>query len=206
MPVFIKDQRRVLFIHVPKTGGTSVEFFFEKNGWHTSFIDRGGDGSLVSVMKCSPQHLHGAQLQTIFRLRGFDYIFMTVRHPVDRLVSEYRMRAVMQEKIQDIDTWIADVFAKYPGNNFMIDNHIRPQSEFWLPGCEVYRQEDGFGEQWVSLLSQRARIAFDHRAVEVAMRFPNVAQQQPSAESLRRIHQFYAKDFEQFGYAVPADA
>jgi hypothetical protein len=33
VPVMIKDGRSVLFIHIPKTGGTSVERLFKKSGW-----------------------------------------------------------------------------------------------------------------------------------------------------------------------------
>jgi hypothetical protein len=200
MPVFIKDHFRVLFVHVPKTGGTAVEFFFEKNGFAVSFVDRGGANSLVPVMKCSPQHMHAAMLREILHLRGFGYMFMTVRNPIDRLVSEYRMRAVMQSQIDDIDAWIDYVLGAYGGNNFMIDNHIRPQSEFWLPGCEVFKQEHGFGAAWVRHLRDKIACDFAHTEVEVAMRFGAVAPRRPSVASLRRIREFYAGDFELFGY------
>lgn len=206
MPVFIKDHFRVLFVHVPKTGGTAVEFFFEKNGFAASFLDRGGRNSLVPVMKCSPQHMHAAMLRELFMLRGFGYMFMTVRNPIDRLVSEYRMRAVMQQQIEDIDSWVDYVLNTYPSSNYMIDNHIRPQSDFWLPGCEVFRQEDGFGETWVNRIAEQVGCAFDHRQVEVAMRFGHAAAPTLSPSSIRRIHEFYAKDFEFFRYPAPVDS
>ena len=202
MPVFIKDHFRVLYVHVPKTGGTAVEFFFQKNGWDISFVDRGGATSLAPVMKCSPQHLHASILQELFRLRGFSYTFMTVRNPVDRLVSEYRMRAAMQTRIEDIDAWVTYVLSTYPSTPFLIDNHIRPQSEFWLPGCEVFKQEDGFGDAWVKRLSEQIGCDFAQTSVDVAMRFDTIAQQRPSEDSVRQIQQFYAKDYELFGYAT----
>jgi hypothetical protein len=101
MSVFSRDHLRVLYVHVPKTGGTSIEFFFDKNGFAVTFVDRGGAGSIVPMMKCSPQHLHAEQLHAIFHVNRFTYSFMTVRNPIDRLVSEYRMRAVMQKSIED---------------------------------------------------------------------------------------------------------
>lgn len=203
MPVFLKDHFRILFIHVPKTGGTAIEFFFEKNGFDVSFIDRGGRNSIVPVMKCSPQHMHAAMLREIFHLRGFSYRFMTVRHPVARLVSEYRMRRVMQQRIEDIDTWIDYVLRTYPDNNFLIDNHIRPQSDFWLPEVDVFRQEDGFGDAWVQRIAERSGCELAHRQVEVAMRFGDSGTVEPSAASRRRIRDFYARDYELFGYTDP---
>lgn len=206
MPVFIKDHFRVLFIHVPKTGGTAVEFFFEKNGWDMSFVDRGGKNTLAPVMKCSPQHFHAAILREMFRLKGFGYIFMTVRNPVARLVSEYRMRAHMQQRIEDIDSWVDYVLTTYPQNNFLIDNHIRPQSDFWLPGCEVFRQEDGFGPAWVEHIEGKIGCEFAQRTVDVQMRFDTVAAAGLTPESVRKIAAFYARDFELFGYPVPEAA
>ncbi len=204
MPVFIKGQARVLFIHVPKTGGTAVEFFFEKNGWDISFVDRGGDHSLVPVMHCSPQHLHADVLQQVFRLKGFSYMFMTVRNPLDRLVSEYRMRAHMQATIEDIDTWVEAVLGGFQQNPYLIDNHIRPQAEFWVPGCEVFKQEYGFGEAWVDHIASRVGGRFDHRQVGVEMRFDAVARPALSVAAMRRVREFYARDYELFAYEPPA--
>lgn len=203
MPVFIKGSQRVLYVHVPKTGGTAVEFFFEKNGWDIHFVDRGGESALVPMMKCSPQHMHAQVLQDLFRLRQFTYIFMTVRDPVARLVSEYRMRAVMQKQIAPIDDWIDETLNLYPDNKFLIDNHIRPQADFWLPGCTVFRHEDGFGADWVQALRGGIGCDFAQAQVEVAMRFDNAAPQTPSAASVLRTAAFYAQDYELFGYRRP---
>ena len=202
MPVFLQDHFRVLYIHVPKTGGTSVEMFFEKNGFDAAFLDRGGRNSLTPVLKCAPQHMHAAQLREILHLPGFSYRFMTVRHPVTRLVSEYRMRAVVQAHIAPVDEWVAYVLDTYPRNPFMNDNHIRPQSEFWLPDCDVFRQEDGFGPAWAEQIAARIGCTFAVREVDVAMRFDAAPKVQPSADSMRRIRDFYARDFELFGYGI----
>lgn len=199
MSVFLRDDLRILYIHVPKTGGTAIELFFDKHGFASQFLDRGGDGSMVSMMKCSPQHLHAEQLQSIFHVNRFSYRFMTVRHPADRLISEYRMRAAMQTSIEDVDTWIGKTLDDYPRNPFLIDNHIRPQVEFWIPGCEVFRQEDGFGADWVRRIGERIGCEFFH-PVEVAMRFGTSVKPQPGAASLARIEEFYRRDYEFFGY------
>ena len=46
MPLFTKGDRSVLYIHVPKTGGTSIEHFFLSNGYAAEYLDTGGAGSL----------------------------------------------------------------------------------------------------------------------------------------------------------------
>jgi len=206
MSVFIRDDLRVLYIHVPKTGGTAVEFFFEKNGFLTSFIDRGGDYSIVPMMKCSPQHMHAEQLHAVLHVNRFSYRFMTVRHPVARLLSEYRMRAIMQESIEDVDTWIGITLDACAKNPFVIDNHIRPQVEFWVPGCDVFKHEDGFGEAWVRRVAEQIGCEFLNTEVDVVMRFPSSVNATPSATSLARVRDFYQRDFEVFGYDPNAAA
>ena len=47
MPVFRQDGRAVLFVHVPKAGGSSLERLFAKSGWTTGYRDpKGGVGSM----------------------------------------------------------------------------------------------------------------------------------------------------------------
>ncbi len=112
MPIFTKNKIHILYVHIPKTGGSSVEGLFKKNKWQLSYLDKGGKkggkpDSLNSIRQCSPQHMHLEMLQTIFDLEKIDYIFMTVRHPVDRLISEYRMRKGSQKGLT-----LADWFDK----------------------------------------------------------------------------------------------
>lgn len=92
MPVFQRDGKKVLFLHVPKAGGTSIEEFFKKNDWEISFLDRGGDLSWNKFMKCSPQHMHAEILEKIFKINSFHAIFITVRHPFERIKSEFKWR------------------------------------------------------------------------------------------------------------------
>ena len=50
MPFFKKDNLTIFFSHIPKTGGSSVEEFFEKNGFTITFISK-------IIYPCSLQHL-----------------------------------------------------------------------------------------------------------------------------------------------------
>ena len=50
MPVFRQDGRAVLFVHVPKAGGSTLERLFAKSGWTTGYRDpKGGVGSMNAV-------------------------------------------------------------------------------------------------------------------------------------------------------------
>jgi len=205
MPVFIKDHIRILYVHTPKTGGTSIEKFFADNGFHVAMLDRGGANSLLTVLKCPPQHMHAAMLSDLLHMGGFAYRFMTVRHPIARIVSEYVMRAAEQPWIEPFDGWVAHILRAYEADNLVLDNHIRPQSDFLLPGCEVFRLEDGLGPAWVDTLAERTLCEFTHRRVGREMRFGASRPPVPDHATRQRLAAFYARDFAQFGYDPAAD-
>lgn len=41
MPVFVKNQIKILFMHIPKAGGSSVEAAFMSSGFVMHFHDHG---------------------------------------------------------------------------------------------------------------------------------------------------------------------
>src|SRR5262245_53444672 len=82
MPFFQVGGKLILFIHVPRTGGTTVERHLRTAGPLFFF------GS-SSFMRVSAQHLHGTELEKLFPSGLFDYAFMIVRHPVERMLSQY---------------------------------------------------------------------------------------------------------------------
>ena len=135
MPIFVKDDCRVLYVHVPKTGGSLVYQLFLKNGFDRDFFDLPKHG-FMAVKQCSPQHLHAEVLQSLLRLDAFDYTFMTIRNPVSRIVSEYKWRQADPEKMnaQDFHAWFVKAHAGYRRNPFGFFDPIvdlaAPQARF----------------------------------------------------------------------------
>lgn len=137
MPVFEKDGKRILYIHVPKTAGSSVLDLFDSNGFETSYLS--WQAAELYQGLCSPQHIHGELIEREFELSSFDYIFSVFRDPVDRLISEYTWRcASLGERHKDFKSWAYQTLETYNSNPYINDNHIRPQSEFYVMGCEVF--------------------------------------------------------------------
>lgn len=204
MPVFIKDDKYVLYLHVPKTGGSTVVSFFKRNGFDIKYLDTGEPGTINRVTYCSPQHLHCEDLARIFDFSKFSFIFATVRNPVTRLKSEFLMRNRGPQK-REFNEWVADTLLKYRDNNYLFDNHIRPQSAFYLESAVIYRQEDRYGDAWAEDIS--ARIGFplvaEVQSSLVRKKIDNVsvADIVPDAAAEERIREFYKEDFELFEYA-----
>ncbi|WP_277209743.1 sulfotransferase family 2 domain-containing protein [Isoptericola croceus] len=206
MPVFTKDERNVLFIHVPKTGGSSVEKHFVGAGWEMSYHDgRMGKGKPNYLRTCTPQHMHGQLLQETLRLGRFDAIFMVVRDPVARFRSEYVMRhkQELSTTADAVEAWAEHSFERFERNPFVHDNHIRPQVEFLVRKAQVYRLEDGL-DAAMEDLNARFDLGVPTEIAKVRTsektRGISSADVEVSETLDARLERFYAEDFRRFGY------
>lgn len=147
MPILRKDGRNILFIHIPKTGGTTIERIFQNSGYRAHYLDsKVGQGSVNSLRRCSPQHLHADLLQQLFRVQNFDFLFLITRNPIARFKSEYIWRNRKKQLDMNesaVENWGMKALQSFTTNPYMYDNHLRPQIDFHIPGTFVYRLEDG---------------------------------------------------------------
>ncbi len=199
MPLFTKLDRSVLYIHVPKTGGTSVEQFFITNGFAAEYLDAGGGKSLNQYRRCPPQHMHAEQLQAILRPSRCNYVFATVRDPLARIVSEYRMRARGHAEFPALPAWLDQSLKRYSEDAYIFENHLRPQVQFMVPGCGVFRQEEGFGTAMIERLegqmqTQFERRNFGHNKPERQVHVPP----EDVSSINRRVREFYWQDYAAF--------
>lgn len=212
MPVFTKGEKSVLFVHVPKTGGTSIEQLFLSAGWsRRHFLSKranAADRQHYELLRCPPQHMAADQLQQMFRIERFDAIFMLSRDPISRLRSEYAMRrmdmADSEPSKSDVDKWADRQFKQYLGNKYILDNHMRPQVDFLVPGSRVYKLEDGLESAIADLndlygmdLPLNVEHAMDSRSLTGGKSSSSVE----ISESLeRKIRAMYKDDFTAFHY------
>lgn len=197
MPVFTKGDSNTLYIHVPKTGGSTIEGLFIRSGYEISFI-RSKHSPIFKVINSSPQHYHSEIINSIFDLEKFDFKFMTVRNPVQRLISEFFMRC---NETDDFNSWTKWVFKEFTKNPYIYDNHIRPQHDFHVPGCEVYRQEDRFDDVWIDNLNARLRHPIKKLHLE-RLKNKRGHRFEVRDETLLEIRNFYDEDFKFFNYDI----
>jgi len=206
VPVFIQGERYVLFPHVPKTGGTSVERLFHRNGWRMHLRDaKVGKGSMHYVRRCSPQHLHAALLRELVDLSRIELCFMVVRDPIARFRSEYAMRQKDPSKTDaaSVEAWADRILARYERNPYALDNHVRPQHEFLLPGTEVFRLEDGLDTMMERLnrdhdLGVPNEVGHRLKRTDLHGMASRDVEISPALEA--RLREVYAEDFRQFGF------
>lgn len=196
MPLYRNSDRIVLFVHIPKTGGSTVEEVLKAEGSAQALKYH----KRLGYSKSTPQHMHWDITKHWISEEFYDYAFTVVRNPFARLLSEYRWRQKMtQSPLPAFDPWVVKTLAADSERPYQMDNHIRPQVAFIGPNVEVFRLEDGLmpavknGLEALGLPSGHVTLHHkrksDHQPVEV------------TASTIEKIRHFYAEDFDTFGYS-----
>jgi hypothetical protein len=208
MPVFIANGDLYVFAHVPKCAGTTVEEHLAARFGAVGLI------GTSSRFKVSLQHLTWREIVALFPEHWIAGSFAVVRHPVDRLVSEFNMRIAQSVPPFPREISIADfldwVERRLPSAPDLLDNHIRPQVDFIGPRTRLFRLEDGldaviahldelFGtcSELPPLGHHDSRNPGTEAMFEVSSTLP-----QGVAE---RVAQLYEADFDAFGYDPDAN-
>ncbi|MBY6127059.1 sulfotransferase family 2 domain-containing protein [Roseovarius atlanticus] len=199
MPLFRFDDTLILFIHVPKTGGTSVEQALRAMGGRAALLCNTTDG----YARCTPQHMQ-AEILSAFVPEGFyDMRFAVIREPQSRLVSEYKMRRAGRKlrgmPLLSFTDWVDQTFRRYERNPYVFDNHIRPQTELIPEHTQIFRLEDGL------------EVALAHVARRLGRAAPALDRVRPGAPdpveippaTAARVAAFYRADYDRFGYGAP---
>jgi hypothetical protein len=195
MPLYRHNGRIVFFIHIPKTGGTSIERTFRDAGCAEALRS----GQKFARSKIAPQHMH-RELYELAIAKGFyDYQFAVVRNPFDRIASHYGHKVTNKNRTGTPDAWINAALNRLSDDPFTNDNHLRPQVEFIGPDTDVFKFEVG--------LDVPVAVAFSHLGLTPPDELPHVKKGSDqklsvSARTLDRIAGTYADDFEKFGYSA----
>ena len=195
MPITVINSHKVLFIHIPKTGGSSIELYLSMHG----SLQLTGNLSVNGFNYCA-QHLHAKMLHSLGAAEGQDWTFTIVRHPVARLVSEYRYQMRKSGWLRNrisFSSWLSYALARRAVHPWYRANHFRPQHEFMLPGTEIMRFEDGI-DTCFQRIAGKLEIPAPINSIQEKTSSPNIPLiLTPSA--LDRIKRVYARDFKDFG-------
>lgn len=98
----MSDQRKIIFLHLPKTGGTTlVNMLHQKYGLEQSQIILGDkDSQLLKAINQQIPFLHGHfSFKVLEMLKEHDYFSATlVRQPVERVISRFVHLEFSEEK------------------------------------------------------------------------------------------------------------
>jgi hypothetical protein len=197
---------KLLFIHIPKTGGSVIESQLKLACGH-SVNWRGGPYN--NVLLDFPYNLISPQHQfytTIYKFKDkldvdFDNIkiFSVVRNPYDRIISD-----LFYLKLINKDFTAGQVYNVIK-NNYLyrddLDNHNKPQYKFITDdNCELIKNIKIFKTETLNESNDKLNefIGFD-----INIKQTNVNKDYSSylnKDSISLINTFYKKDFELFNY------
>jgi hypothetical protein len=208
MPILVRENTSVLFIHIPKCGGSSFEQQMADRGWGELLSIRGINAKNLKFLRCSPQHMHAELLTRILRPEFFDTIITLVREPVSRLKSEYAWQRAQEMTDLKPDIWIEHVFSEFKKNPFVYDNHIRPQHEFLIEKGLIYKLEENGINQALEVVSPapQKRNIFHSLRGKTQNTWLKKTNKSPAIHEafqnkLTQVQDFYAKDYEVLGYS-----
>lgn len=142
--------RTVLFSHVPKAGGSSVEKFLAKRYGSLMLLDPTwvNSRSWASVFSVSPQHLSASTIKQLYPTDTIDWHFALVRDPLSRMLSEFRHQLAAPKKrvflhATGFSGWFAAMVSATADCGSFLGNHFRLQSDIVSQDATTFRLENG---------------------------------------------------------------
>lgn len=207
MPIFRIDGKLHYFAHVPKCGGASVEHYILDRFGSLAFRDTKFmvDGRENQWPRSAPQHVDWDSLVRIIPEDWLESVFMVVRHPVAKVVSAYHFIMDVDGDIP-VDVGIDDWFEGYLETGHktfgLYDNHMLPQNRFAPKWATVFALESGL-DRLIPHLDALAGKSEGPREIEHRNLFRGVNRTEkavPSDRTRALIREYYAEDYDRFGY------
>lgn len=195
MPIIEKGNTRILFVHIPKNGGTTIERWLGKTA-RLMFYDE----YPPPIYRVSPQHLPVSILKRLFGDGWWHYSFALIRNPYARAESEYFYRIKMGDKgLPDFSSWLIENINSTKENPFHMDNHFQTQTYFIDKSVEIYRLEDGL-DSIVSKIS--AMLGIPGPSSNSKDNLSEKSEVIWSGQAVEIFNSFYGADFSLFGYPM----
>lgn len=204
MPYVEFQLKKILFVHIPKTGGTAMENWMRTLGALIGWNEHGQP----KVLRCPPQHFTYDDLSHIYPKAYFDYSFCIVRNPYDRLASEYRYQNVLHKAsgvkttFPLFDPWVAKLPDLHRIDAWALDNHLRPQHEFVSKDMRCFKYEDGLDTIVATVAADNGVAAPESplpRAFDFSAHGTKVIWTRNAIEIVKHM---YSEDFEVFNYDI----
>ncbi len=198
MPIFDKENYKILFVHIPKTGGSSIEHWLNTQCDSMYFYTP----TPPKTMKVTPQHMPKVDIDVLLN-NNYRYSFAIVRNPYDRMESEFFYRQTLASKsneileTKDFSKWLLNNLDELRRTPFHSDNHFREQNYFIDNSVDTYKFEDGLlniATQIDKRLNFQSTINLPH---EKKSKREKVYW---SRRARYKFNQLFIKDFKQFNY------
>ena len=205
MPYFHNNQINLLFIHIPKTGGSSLEMYFSKK-FKIPLNDASFFGTIKKFNNVSFQHQTYLSLINNPHKFNIDHqnklkILTVVRCPYTRIISDLFHFKYITKNSSPIDVFKVIAF-KYLNSYGANDNHKKPQYLFLLDK-ERKLLDNIIILKMETLNKDMAKLGFtDFNEVANSSKVKRDYMSYLTSESIKLINTVYKEDFWHFGYPM----
>src|SRR5699024_2577087 len=109
MPLYRHRENVIFFVHIPKTGGTSIEAALRRAGAAEALRFKGKR----DFSKATLQHMNYSVYKEAVGSNFYDWSFTVVRNPYHRFVSEYKMKVLDAGGTDDLEDWVQQNIDRY---------------------------------------------------------------------------------------------
>ena len=198
------------FIHIPKTGGTSIENIAKKYNieWGRFYNFKNILKHKITIPECSNWHLPIRYYKDSIKN---NFLFTVVRNPYERVISQYKYikqwDTKMPVSIGDLNKYIKLLKTKnLVGNNMSFEDcHLIPQIEY-------FKNEDGTIHnieilRFENLQTDFSNLLRKYNFPNMELPFSNTTKDSVTVSDLNResldiINDIYKEDFEFFNYLM----
>ena len=212
------NKKPLLFIHIPKTGGTYVENLLKESGYHIGINDK----FLESYNKCKLPKVKGkkkSKCECKFwhippkynsKINFNNFItFTIVRNPIDRFVSEFNYN-----KYGDLERYSKKLNSKSNINKFA--KFLKKNKNIYKGNCHLLNQSeyltDYYGNKVENIIHQenldeelekfinKYKLNVKLKKQKNNIKEKNYTQNDLNTESKNIIKNYYKEDFKLLGY------
>jgi hypothetical protein len=190
--------KKLLFVHIPKTGGTTIENLMD--------IPLEKENFYGVVNSLALQHYTAEKLRLELGKEYFDecYKFAIVRNPYERMISEYFFLPRRRTFKQFLE-FVRDIVHKKKYDTNLFYDHFKPQYEFVYIDGELVVNSIGRFENFSEYVDQ---LIVDHNLNKEKFghlgkgKYDKTVDYFEDPYCRQIINEIYQKDFEYFGYEM----
>lgn len=190
----------LLFIHIPKTGGSSVE---DTLGIYHKWDDNilmNSEQTIINGIRTAPQHWTPDLIINKLGKNTFDKCikFTIVRNPYTRLLSEYFYFMIKKDgNLKHFNKWLPGFLSK------MDHDHKLPQYKFIEEGIDFIAHTETIQEDWGRFIGEynlNINPQLSHKNKTKFNKSSLIKEITP--DNIDLINQVYKQDFIEFGYDI----
>ena len=215
MPLFIKNNKKILYVHIPKTGGTHLECYLINKKFKINLYNKTKGNNIIPDNYCKKHSLQHQEYKYLYKYRELLKIpfddnllkFCVVRNPYDRMISElfwassqiYNKNLNIQMKEDMTKEEVYKLLLEYFKRGDVWDNHDIPQYKFIedenreiIKDIKIFKLENFEKEMHNLGFSDYKNPKSINKNYDKYL----------NEDSIKLINEKYKKDFELFGYEI----